>query len=104
MLLVEEPAPDAEPKLAIEQPGAEADSIIQDEPATNLDSGLQQINERLIAIGQHLMKSNVLLAAGSGNLDQTDERSGLGLSEDVQRASTALIAGSVKANLTAKAV
>jgi len=39
-----------------------------------------------IAIGQHLMKSNELLAAGSGGLDPTGERSGLGLSEDVQRA------------------
>jgi len=39
-----------------------------------------------IAIGQHLMKSNELLAAGSGGLDPTGERSGLGLSEDLQRA------------------
>ena len=32
------------------------------------------------------MESNELLAGGSGGLDPTGERSGLGLSEDVQRA------------------
>ena len=32
------------------------------------------------------MKSNELLAGGSGNLSESGERSGLGLSEDVQRA------------------
>jgi hypothetical protein len=74
MLMLDEPAED------------EAIQAEQPEPISSVEAGLQQPNDRLVAIGQYLMKSNELLAAGTGNLNQTGERSGLGLSEDVQRA------------------
>jgi TP901 family phage tail tape measure protein len=85
-LVIEAEAVEPEPNAIVEEPAAEPEPTIDEVPTDNLDSGLQQINARLIAIGQHLMKSNELLAAGSGGLDPTGERSGLGLSEDVQRA------------------
>ncbi|KAA1258275.1 Phage-related minor tail protein [Rubripirellula obstinata] len=84
--LDDEPEVILAPKLVIDdQPD---DAIAQQEPNAEAiaDSGLRQINDRLVAIGQYLMKSNELLAGGSGNLSESGERSGLGLSEDVQRA------------------
>lgn len=85
-LVIEKPEPEADAKLTIEEPSLVAEPVAEPLPADNIESGLQQLNDRLVSIGQYLMKSNELLAGGSGSLDQTGERSGLGLSEDVQRA------------------
>jgi hypothetical protein len=84
--LDEEPEVIVAPKLAIDDQPDDAIAQQEPEPDAIADSGLQRINDRLVAIGQHLMKSNELLAGGSGNLSESGERSGLGLSEDVQRA------------------
>jgi TP901 family phage tail tape measure protein len=85
-LVIEEPEAEADAKVVVEGPSIVAEPIAESLPADNIESGLQQLNDRLVSIGQYLIKSNELLAGGSSNLNQTGERSGLGLSEDVQRA------------------
>ncbi|QDV62570.1 phage tail tape measure protein [Crateriforma conspicua] len=74
------------PKLLVEEPADGNEPAAEEEPANEFAPGLQQINDRLIAIGDYLMKSNELLASNQGNVNETSDRLGLGLSEDVERA------------------
>ncbi|WP_235951575.1 hypothetical protein [Crateriforma spongiae] len=74
------------PKLLVEEPDKDNEPATGEEPANDFAPGLQQINDRLIAIGEYLMKSNELLAGNQGNVNETSDRLGLGLSEDVERA------------------
>ena len=74
------------PKLIFEEPPDDNVPAAEEESANEFAPGLQKINDRLITIGEYLMKSNELLAGNQGNVNETGDQLGLGLSEDVERA------------------